>query len=122
MLFLDPHTRELYRDWEQETARAIASLRFIAGRFRDDRRLAELIGELTLKSPEFAALWSRHPVKRCTTGLKRMHHPEVGDLDLCFEVLHLPDDSGQRLLTHTAAPGSEAAPALLSRGRAAPAR
>jgi transcriptional regulator with XRE-family HTH domain len=122
MLFLDPHTRELYRDWEQETARAVASLRFIAGRFRDDRRLAELIGELTLKSPEFAALWGRHPVKRCTTGLKRMHHPEVGELDLCFEVLHLPDDSGQRLLTHTAAPGSEGALALLSRGRATPAR
>jgi transcriptional regulator with XRE-family HTH domain len=103
-------------------ARAVASLRFIAGRFRDDRRLAELIGELTLKSPEFAALWGRHPVKRCTTGLKRMHHPEVGELDLCFEVLHLPDDSGQRLLTHTAAPGSEGALALLSRGRATPAR
>jgi transcriptional regulator with XRE-family HTH domain len=118
MLFLDAHTRELYRDWEQETARAVASLRFIAGHFRDDRRLAELIGELTLKSPEFAALWAKHPVARCTSGLKRMHHPEVGDLDLRFEVLHLPDDSGQRLLTHTAAPGSEAALALLKRSAA----
>ena len=43
-----------------------------------------------------------------------MHHPEVGDLDLRFEVLHLPDDSGQRLLTHTAAPGSEAGFRLLA--------
>src|SRR5262249_7180583 len=70
MLFLDPHTRELYRDWERESARAVASLRFIAANFRDDRRLAELIGELTLKSPEFAALWRRHPVARCTSGTK----------------------------------------------------
>ena len=91
-----------------------SSLRFIAARFRDDRRLAELIGELTLKSPEFAALWAKHPVARCTSGTKRLHHPEVGALDVRFEVLHLPDDSGQRLLTHTPAPGSEAAFTLLA--------
>jgi hypothetical protein len=54
-------------------------------------------------------------VSRCTSGIKRLHHPEVGDLDLRFEMLHVPGDAGQRLLTYTAAPGSEAALALLSR-------
>ena len=64
MLFLDPHTRELYARWEEEAARAVASLRLIAGRHPDDRELAELIGELTLKSAEFASLWSKHPVRQ----------------------------------------------------------
>lgn len=36
----------------------------------------------------------------------------VGDLDLHYEALHLPDSNGQRLLTHTAAPGSPSADAL----------
>jgi len=116
MLFLDPHTRELHRDWAVEARRSVASLRFIATGFQDDRELAELIGELTLKSPEFASLWGKHPVQRCTSGVKHLHHPLVGDLELDFAVLHLPDTSGQRLLTHTAAPGSQAGLALLRRG------
>jgi transcriptional regulator with XRE-family HTH domain len=112
MLFLDPHTRELHRDWAVEAKRSVASLRFIAASFQDDRDLAELIGELTLKSPEFASLWAKHPVQRCTSGVKHLHHPLVGELELDFQVLHLPDTSGQRLLTHTAAPGSAAAAGL----------
>jgi transcriptional regulator with XRE-family HTH domain len=112
MLFLDAHTRELYRNWRQEADLAVASLRFIAAQFADDRDLAELIGELTMKSPEFSGLWAARRVRRCASGVKEFHHPEVGDLDLAFEVLHLPDDTGQRLMTHAAEPGSASEAAL----------
>jgi transcriptional regulator with XRE-family HTH domain len=105
MLFLDPHTRELYADWDEEARRAVASLRLVAGRFPDDRALAELVGELSIASPVFAALWARHPVHNCTSGTKRLDHPEVGHLELGFEVLHLPDDPAVRLLTYSAATG-----------------
>ncbi|GAA1917992.1 helix-turn-helix transcriptional regulator [Streptantibioticus ferralitis] len=119
LLFLDPHTRELYPRREQETRRAVSSLRLIAGGAPDDRRLAELIGELTMKSPEFAALWSRHPVRNCAFGTKEFHHPLVGEVELAFEMLSLPD-SAQRLMTYSAAPGSaaEAALRLLAAGTA----
>lgn len=106
MLFLDPHTRDLYMDWEDEAALAVASMRFVAAEYADDRRLAELVGELSMKSPEFASLWSGHTVKLCTNGTKRFHHPEVGELELNYEALHLPEGNGQRILTHTAEPGS----------------
>jgi hypothetical protein len=112
MLFLDPHTRDLHRDWPEEAARAIASLRLVARRYPEDRPLEELVGELTLKSPEFAALWAKHPVRNCVTGIKRLRHPEVGELDVEFQALQLPDDSGQRLLAYTALPGSPADAAL----------
>ncbi|MFB9235619.1 helix-turn-helix transcriptional regulator [Plantactinospora siamensis] len=119
LLFLDPHTRELYRDWAEEAALAVASLRYITAQYPEDRRLAELIGELSINSPEFARLWARHDVRLCSSGTKRLHHPQLGDLDLHYEALHLPDSHGQRLLTHTAAAGSPAADALslLGRGR-----
>jgi transcriptional regulator with XRE-family HTH domain len=116
MLFLDPHTRELYSRWNEEAERSVASLRLVAGRHPDDRHLAELIGELCMKSTEFAKLWSRHPVFNCIFGVKHFHHPVVGDLELSFEVVALPDNSAQRILMYSPEPGtsSEAALQLLS--------
>jgi transcriptional regulator with XRE-family HTH domain len=113
MLFLDPRTRELYPAWAQEAARAVASLRMVAGRYRDDRGLSDLVGELTVRSDDFARLWSRQPVLNCFAGIKQFRHPVVGDFELEFEVLHLPDDSGHRILTYTAVPGTASAGALL---------
>ncbi|MGP0222531.1 helix-turn-helix transcriptional regulator [Paenarthrobacter sp. NCHU4564] len=112
LLFLDHHTRELYSRWQEEAARAVSSLRLVAGRSTGDPELAALVGELTLNSHEFAALWARHPVDNCMSGVKYMHHPEVGDIELHFEVLALPDDSGHRVLMYAADPGTPAAEAL----------
>jgi transcriptional regulator with XRE-family HTH domain len=112
MLFLDPHHRDLYPCWPDEAARAVASLRVVAGRRADDRELAELIGELTMNSPEFASLWARHPVATCVSGTKHFRHPEVGEFAVQFEVLLVADDSGQRMLMYSAAPGSAAEAAL----------
>lgn len=118
MLFLDEHTRELYSRWDEEAKRSVASLRLVAGRHPDDLHLAELIGELSMKSTEFAGLWSRHPVLNCTFGTKHFQHPVVGQLELSFEVAQLPDDSAHRILMYSATPGtaSEAALRLLLSG------
>jgi transcriptional regulator with XRE-family HTH domain len=112
LLFLDRHTRELYAHWQEEATRAVASLRLVAGRTADDRELVSLVGELTLKSEEFANIWAKHPVENCMSGVKLMHHPEVGGLQLNFEVLTPPDESGHRILMYAADPGSPAAEAL----------
>lgn len=112
LLFLDPHTRELYPRWDEEARRAVASLRLAAGQYSEDRRLAELIGELSMKSAEFAALWSRHPVNGCTFGVKAFHHPTIGPLELSFEMLQVPDDSEHRMLMYSAEAGSSSETAL----------
>lgn len=112
MLFLDEATRSLYPHWRSEASRAVASLRLLSGRFADDTELAALVGELTLKSPEFATMWAEHPVENCMSGHKTLDHPRLGCLELGFEVLTMPDDSGHRILTYIAEEGSEAAAAL----------
>jgi transcriptional regulator with XRE-family HTH domain len=112
MLFLDPHHRDLHRCWRTEATRAVASLRLVAGRAADDRALTELIGELVVRSPEFASLWAQHPVATCVSGTKHLRHPVVGDLDLQFEALHVADPSGQRILALSAVPGSPSEAAL----------
>ncbi|TFD08974.1 MULTISPECIES: helix-turn-helix transcriptional regulator [unclassified Cryobacterium] len=112
MLFLDAHTRELYASWCEEATRAVSSLRLLAGRFDDDLDLISLVGELTVKSPEFAKLWAKHPVENCMSGLKYFQHPSVGSMELDFEVLTSPDESGHRILMYTAEPDSPSAAAL----------
>lgn len=112
MLFLDERYRQLYSNWNEEAVLAVASLRLVAGRHPDDRRLAELIGRLSMLSPEFASRWARHPVRTCTSGLKRLQHPSVGVMDLSFENLCIPGSSGQRLIAYTAEPGSPSEAAL----------
>ncbi|WP_171166364.1 helix-turn-helix domain-containing protein [Streptomyces sp. I05A-00742] len=118
LLFLDPHARELYPRWGVESRRAVSALRLAAGEHPDDQQLAALVGELTMKSPEFAALWARHPVRACTSGTKELHHPLVGAVTLSFEMLRAPaaDGTAQSVLAFSAEPGSpsEAALRLLS--------
>ncbi|WP_217551686.1 helix-turn-helix transcriptional regulator [Streptomyces sp. GbtcB6] len=112
MLFLDERYRELYPRWREEAQLAVASLRLLAGRHPEDRRLTELVGRLTVQSDEFAALWARHPVRTCTSGVKELRHPLVGSLELSFENLLLPGTAGQRLIAYTAEPGSPSDAAL----------
>ena len=74
----------------------VAILRAEAGRDPYDKRLSDLIGELSTRSEEFRVRWAAHDVKLHRTGVKRFHHPVVGDLTLDFEALELPGDPGQQ--------------------------
>src|SRR4051812_42474229 len=112
MLFLDEQYRELYTNWDDQARLAVAALRLVAGRHPDDRSLAELIGQLTMNSDEFASLWARHPVRTCTSGVKHLRHPLVGAMELSFENLVIPGTSGQHLIAYTADPGSPSEAAL----------
>jgi transcriptional regulator with XRE-family HTH domain len=110
-VFLDEGARELYVDWEEGAQGTVAYLRLAAGRFPDDTRLAELIGELSMKSEEFRRWWARHDVVEKTHGTKRLRHPIVGPLTLAYESLSLLGDD-QILTMYTAEPGSESETAL----------
>jgi hypothetical protein len=111
-IFLDPHATELFCDWDKVANDIVALLRAEAGRDPYDRQLSDLIGELSTRSNEFRVRWAAHNVRIHTTGLKRLHHPVVGDLELAFETFPLAADPSQSLLTYTAEPGSPSQHAL----------
>jgi len=111
-VFLDPVARERYLDWEAVARENVATLRMHAGRYPDDVELSALVGELTVKSPDFASWWADHEVLRRSHGTKRYHHPTVGELTIAYEALPLPDDIDQILFIYTAEPGSPSAQAL----------
>ncbi|WP_237089979.1 helix-turn-helix domain-containing protein [Nesterenkonia sp. PF2B19] len=111
-VFLDPHARELYADWEQVAADTVAMLRMDAGRHPEDPGLGRLVGDLSIQCPEFGRLWARHRVHQRSTGTKRYHHPLVGDLTITYQALTPGDDPDQTLMIYDTEPGSSSAHAL----------
>lgn len=122
-LFLDRRAAEFWRDWSKIADQTVASLRAEAGRNPFDRDLTDLVGELATRSDEFRTRWATHNVRLHTSGVKRVHHPLVGDLDLPYENIPLPADPGQNLLVYTPEPQSRTQEALnLLAGWSAPPR
>ncbi|MGX1545644.1 helix-turn-helix transcriptional regulator [Streptomyces adustus] len=111
-LFLDPAGRDFWADWDKGADDSVAFLRSETGRAPQDKALTDLIGELTTKSEEFARRWAHHDVKIHRSGVKRLHHPLVGDLALPYEAMELPADPGLRLNFYTPEPDSPERQAL----------
>lgn len=105
-LFLDPEARTFFPDWEQSANDVVAILRSYAGRHPHEKGLTDLIGELATRSDEFRTRWASHNVRFHRTGLKRIHHPVVGDLELSYEAMELPANPGWTMFAYTAEPGS----------------
>lgn len=110
--FLNPAAPEFFLDWDKNTQELVATMRGEAGRNPYDKRLSDLVGELSTRSDRFRTLWGAHNVRYHRTGTKRLHHPVVGDLELTYEAFELPADPGLMLATYTAEPGSPSEDAL----------
>jgi transcriptional regulator with XRE-family HTH domain len=106
LLFCDPHLREFYFDWKTKAQDAVAYLRLASGQHPNDPRLAALIGDLSVNSPEFARLWAGHAVRQCRSSVRGFRHPLVGSLTLSEEVMELVQDTGQRVVVYSPDPGS----------------
>ena len=111
-VFLDPHAREFYADWDRAARDVAAILRYAAGRDPYDRDLSDLVGELSTQSEEFRTHWAAHNVRLHDTGDKDYYHPIVGDLTLTYNRLELSADEGLKITVWTAEPGSKSAEAL----------
>ncbi|QSB23634.1 helix-turn-helix transcriptional regulator [Curtobacterium sp. 24E2] len=104
--FLDPRGQEFWRDWDVVASDMVAVLRAEAARSPYDKGLTDLIGELSTRSEDFRQRWAAHGVMRHLNGSKRVHHPEVGDLDLTYETMELATDTGLTLIAYGTEPGS----------------
>ncbi|MFI2378768.1 helix-turn-helix domain-containing protein [Streptomyces sp. NPDC018964] len=112
LVFLDAHTRALYRDWPAKARAVVGNLRILTARNPDDACLAALVGELAIHSPEFASLWAEHTVEPCGRDVYDLAHPVVGDLTVTQQTFHVPQEPHQSLVTFTAEPASASSAAL----------
>ncbi|WP_213814585.1 helix-turn-helix transcriptional regulator [Glaciihabitans sp. dw_435] len=111
-LFLNAEARTFFTEWAKNAADMVANLRTELGRDPYDRDLTDLIDDLNRDSVEFRTLWKAHDVRYHDSGIKRVRHPVVGELELTFEAMELPADPGQSLIVYGAEPGSPTADAL----------
>ncbi|MBT1545663.1 helix-turn-helix transcriptional regulator [Curtobacterium aurantiacum] len=111
-IFLDPQARNFYQDWQRAAHTNVAILRREAGRTPNDKDLAALIGELSMRSDDFRELWAAHDVRRHYAGVKAFRHSVVGPMELHFQTLELAEDPGLALTIYPATPGSPTADAL----------
>jgi transcriptional regulator with XRE-family HTH domain len=108
LLFTDPLYRRLMPAWEQDVRRAMARFRLDFGRSGNNPAFQQLIAELDAASPEFHRWWPQHDVDGFGEGLKRVIHPELGEIEFehnAFTVENAPD---LRLIIYTPAPGESA--------------
>ena len=77
-----------------------------------DRRVNELVGELSACSEPFRRLWARHDVRPKRSGTTRIDHPLAGLLELSYEQLPIPGTDRQTLGIYHAVPGSASAQTL----------
>jgi MmyB-like transcription regulator ligand binding domain len=108
-IFLDARARDYYVDWELACSRTAAMLRFEASRDPLNSDLTALIGELAIRSPQFRKHWADRDVHEHRTGQKTYRHPEVGDIDLTYDVFDLPGEPGLSIATFSPDDESESA-------------
>ena len=111
-MFLDPAAPVFYYEWDRMAGDTVALLRAEAGRNPTDRVLSDLIGELSTRSEIFRTRWADHNVRQHRAGVKRFHHPLVGDVSLAYESLELVADPGLVLNGYSAEPGTASQDAL----------
>lgn len=105
-MFLSTASRLFFPDWEANADDIVATLRTYAGQNPLDKRLTDLIGELVTRSDTFRLRWARHEVRHHRAGIKRIHHPAVGDLELGYQAMEFPANPDWFVFAFTAEPGS----------------
>ncbi|MEV7075060.1 helix-turn-helix transcriptional regulator [Streptomyces sp. NPDC093990] len=105
--FIDPAARQLYapEDHPFLTRMFASGLRRIATLRGPGSRAAQFVNLLLAESEEFRQVWEKHEVA-IPPVVKRFVHPDVGTLELHYQVLTDPEWS-HHLSVYTAVPGSE---------------
>lgn len=106
--FADHRARDAYPDWDAIADEQVADMQH-AYRPSDDE-WAALFADLEAGAgPAFTDRWQARPVARKRTGVKRLVHPDTGEVRVAFETPDLPDDDEQRLVVYLPADGESAA-------------
>lgn len=112
LIFTDG-SRQRLLDWERHAQRVLAQFRDASRYFVDDPWFPAFVDRLQRRSPEFAAWWPRHDVRRVQATAKEIDHPAVGHIALKQTVLQVVDDNAALyMIVYTPAPGTDAADRL----------
>ena len=84
LMFTNASIKAAQEDWLNVARYVVGAFRADAARAGAGAEISQLVEELSRLSPEFDALWRDNNVARHADGLKRLHHPVHGLLELEF--------------------------------------
>ena len=84
LMFSDARVRAAQEDWRSVARFVVAAFRADAARAGASQEIAALVEELSRLSPDFEAMWRDNDIIAHGEGFKRLHHPEMGWLELEF--------------------------------------
>ncbi|HTN61669.1 MAG TPA: helix-turn-helix transcriptional regulator [Devosia sp.] len=86
LMFGNSQVRAIQEDWESVARYVVGSFRADVARAGATEEITQLVDELSRTSVEFDRLWRDNEIAAHHEGLKRLHHPDVGLLELEFSV------------------------------------
>ena len=104
--FFDPIVQDGTPRSIEVSGQVVSFLRALARREPDDEDIRALVGELAAQSDLFSLTWAndQRPADYLTPAV--IQNPRVGELEVVFQQLLLPGDTGQVLVIGQVAPGS----------------
>ena len=84
LMFANSGARDRQDDWQNVARFVVGAFRADAARAGASAEITQLVAELSRTSPEFDALWRTNNVVAHGEGLKRLHHDDLGLLELEF--------------------------------------
>ena len=84
LMFSNPGVRAAQPDWQSVARYVVGAFRADVTRAGANAEIAQLVEELSRTSAEFDRLWRANDVVGQGEGLKRLHHAELGLLELEF--------------------------------------
>jgi hypothetical protein len=96
--FADPKARSVLIEWEAEAVKLLGRFRASAARHSDDPGFDRLVDRLHVISPEVRAWWPRYDLTPLASGVKRLRHSVLGEMQLHHVVLQVVDNQEQKLV------------------------
>lgn len=84
LMFGNSRVRAIQEDWESVARYVVGSFRADVARAGASEEITQLVDELSRTSAEFERFWRDNEIAAHHEGFKRIHHPEVGLLQLEF--------------------------------------
>ena len=84
LMFSHSLVKARQEDWVSVARYVVGAFRADAARAGAGAEIKQLVEELSQTSAEFAALWRDNDIAAHAEGVKRVHHPEVGLVELEF--------------------------------------
>ncbi|WP_217430807.1 helix-turn-helix transcriptional regulator [Sphingomonas bacterium] len=109
MIFLDPQAHTSNSNWESVARFIVAVFRGDAARAGAGDAVQPLVDELCAKSADFATMWHERAVKGVCEGVRRLHHPVIGEIAMEFSAFAVDGRPDLAMLVYTPVSTDDAA-------------